>query len=85
MKNQDQASFRMVNSDKPNMAAVMVYAERKADAQQAIKVAKAWIRSSGRGCKTVYFHEIIGTEWSSLGRRYVARIAYVVDMSAVSS
>jgi hypothetical protein len=55
---------------------VMVSAETKQDAQSAIKLAKTWIWANGLRCKVVFFHEIIGTEWSNLGRSYRARIAY---------
>ncbi len=55
---------------------VMISAETKRDAQAAIKLAKSWIRSNGLRCKLVFFHEIIGTQWSSMGRSYRARIAY---------
>lgn len=55
---------------------VMIHADRKGDAQEAIKVAKAWLRETGARFKLVYFHCVIGSEWSSMGRRYVARIAY---------
>ncbi len=57
---------------------VMIHADRKADAQDAIKVAKAWLRATGARFKLVYFHENIGTQWSNLGRSYSARIAYAV-------
>lgn len=73
------ARFAMADSTRDNVAAVMVYADTKSDAKEAIQVAKAWIRASGRPCKVVFFYERWGSEWSSLGRSYVARIAYRVN------
>ena len=68
--------YAMVSSDKANMAAIVVSSDDKRAAQDGIKVAKAWLKSAGKPCKLVFFHEIIGTEWSNLGRTYRARIAY---------
>lgn len=72
------ARYSMASSKQDNVAAVMIHADSKRDAQEAIKVAKAWIRSSGRPCKLVYFNEIHGSEYSNLGVRFTARIAYRV-------
>ena len=55
---------------------VMIHSDSKSAAQQALRLAKTWIWAEGGKLKVVYFNEIVGTEWSSLGRRYVARVAY---------
>lgn len=54
----------------------MIAAETKRDAQTAIGLAKTWIKANGGRCKLVFFHENIGSQWSSMGRSYRARIAY---------
>lgn len=70
------ASFSVGTTQTDGMQVVMIRAEKKSDAQAAIKLAKSWIWSNGLRLKLVYFHENIGTQWSSIGRSYSARIAY---------
>ena len=75
-----KANFSMAAAEN-GLTAVMVRADDKRDAQEAIKVAKAWIWHAGMRLKLVYFHEIIGTQWSSLGRSYSARIVFKAAQS----
>lgn len=73
-----RARFSKASTKSEGVEVVMIHADSKRDAKGAIQFAKMWVRAIGGQCKTVYFHEIIGSEWSSMGRRYVARIAYKV-------
>jgi hypothetical protein len=70
------ATMSKGTTGREGLEAVMIRAESKQDAQAAIKLAKSWIWENGLRCKLVFFHEIIGTQWSNLGRSYSARIVF---------
>jgi hypothetical protein len=70
------ARFNEAGSKVQGVQAIEIFAESKADAQEAIKVATAWIRSAGYGTKLVSFISTPRTEWSNLDIIFRARIAY---------
>lgn len=64
------------SSNLEGLEIVQISADTLSDAQAAIAVAKAWLRSTGAKFKLVEFHKTIGGEFSNLGVGYHARIAY---------
>jgi hypothetical protein len=70
------ARFNETGSKVEGVKAIEIFAESKADAQEAIKVATAWIRSAGYGTKLVSFVSTPRTEWSNLDIVFRARIAF---------
>lgn len=55
---------------------VTINADNKRDAQEAIQVARAWIRSAGLRSKLVYFYETT-SQYSNLVKYYRAEIRMV--------
>lgn len=70
------ARMSEATSETAGLKIVMVHSDSKSAAQDGIKVARAWLKANGQPSKLVYFYESRGTQWSNLGRSYVARIAY---------
>jgi hypothetical protein len=67
--------FHEAASKNPGVAAIEIFSENKADAQRAIKLAKAWLRANGRPCKLVSFTSA-PRGLSNLDIVFRARIAY---------
>lgn len=71
------ARFSETGSKVDGTFAVMIHADTKADAQAAIKFARAWVKSLGGISKLTSFTE--APRWSSnLDTFFCARIAYRV-------
>lgn len=65
----------MTESTTPGCKAVEINADSKRDAQEAITVARAWLKETGSKSKLVYFHERT-SEYSNLVKYYRARIVF---------
>jgi hypothetical protein len=69
------ARFSLTDSTTKGLTAVIINADSKSDAQEAIKVARAWMKAAGRKSKLVFFHETT-SEYSNLVKYYRARIVF---------
>lgn len=70
------ATLRKGTTETAETEVVLIFAETKRDAQAAIVLAKTWLRANGHRFKLVFFHEVFGSQYSTLGRSYRARIAF---------
>lgn len=72
------ARYTMTGSENAGVAAVEIHADSKKDAQEAIQVARAWIKSAGLPSKLVSFTENT-SQYSNLVKYYRARVAFKVS------
>lgn len=71
----NSARLSSTSSGTPNAKAVMIHADSKSAAKEAILLAKAWIKANGGQSKVVYFIST-PSEYSNLVMKYRARIVY---------
>ncbi len=71
------ARYNETTTTMPNAKAVAIFAENKRDAQDAIKLAQAWVRANGGKYKLVSFTSA-PRNYSNLDIVYRARIVYML-------